>query len=210
MITKKRTVLAFLLAGAMLLCCVACGSSQTGNAENSQETETEKVVAIADANNILNKVWDTYEDTDTDGNMYNDKFAVMGGHFDSAVMDQPGKYDLTKASDLELMYCVPQSVIAMIDDAATVVHLMKAATFTAGAYHVTDVTNVQAVVEGIETQTLGNQWLGGFPDELLIVQIDEQYVVSAYGTTEVIDSFKGALLEIYGKQVTILVEKVIR
>lgn len=205
--TKRR--LTFLLIGAMLLTCVACGSGQAGNTENS-ETETEKVVPIADANNILNKVWDTYEDADTDGNMYNDKFAVMGGHFDSAVMDVPGKYDLTQNSDLEMMYCVPQAASAMIDDAATVVHLMKASTFTAGAYHVADVANVQTVVNGIQTQTLGNQWLGGFPDELLIVKIDEQYVVSAYGTTEVVENFKTALLEVYGKQVTVLVEEDIR
>lgn len=211
MLTKRRKALLFLLAGAMVLGCVACGNSQTGNTGHSQrETESEKETEIADANDILTKVWDTYEDVDSDGNMYNDKFAVMGGHFDSAVMDKPAKYDLTKTSDLALMYCVPESAIAMIDDAATVVHLMKASTFTAGAYHVTDASDVQTVADGIQTQTLENQWLGGFPDELLIVKVDEQYVVSVYGTTEVVDYFKEALSAVYGKQVTILVEEAIR
>lgn len=211
MFAKGRKALLFLLTGAMILVCVACGNSQTGNTENSQmETESEKVIEIADANDILTKVWDTYEDEDSDGNMYNDKFAVMGGHFDSAVMDKPAKYDLTQTSDLALMYCVPEIAISMIDDAATIVHLMKASTFTAGAYHVTDVANVQTVVDGIKTQTLGNQWLGGFPDELLIVKVDEQYVVSVYGTTEVVENFKEALSVVYGKQVTILMEETIR
>ena len=176
----KRKSLLLLLAGTMILSCVACGSNQTGNTENNKETETEKKVEIADANDILTKVWDTYEIEDTDGNMYNDRFALMGGHFDSAVMDMPAKYDLTKTGDLELMYCVPQDVILMIDDAATMVHLMRASTFTAGAYHVTDVSNVKSVVEGIKTQTLGNQWLGGFPDRHIIAVIDEQYVVAAF------------------------------
>lgn len=211
MFTKGRKALLFLFAGAMILGCVACGNSQTGNTENSQmETESEKVIEIADANDILTKVWDTYEDVDSDGNMYNDKFAVMGGHFASAVMDKPAKYDLTKTSDLALMYCVPETAISMIDDAATVVHLMKASTFTAGAYHVKDVANVQTIADGIKTQTLENQWLGGFPDELLIVKVDEQYVVSVYGTTEVVENFKEALSAVYGKQVSILVEEAIR
>ena len=165
---------------------------------------------IADANDILTKVWDTYEIEDTDGNMYNDRFALMGGHFDSAVMDMPAKYDLTKTGDLELMYCVPQDVIPMLDDAATMVHLMRASTFTAGAYHVTDVSNVKRVVQGIKTQTLGNQWLGGFPDRHIIAVIDEQYVVAAFGDEKVIENFEQALKEVFGKQAVVEVKEAIR
>ena len=206
----KRKGLLLLLTATMLLSCIACGSNQTGNTENNKETETEKKVEIADANDILTKVWDTYEIEDTDGNMYNDRFALMGGHFDSAVMDMPAKYDLTKTGDLELMYCVPQDVIPMLDDAATLVHLMRASTFTAGAYHVTDVSNVKSVVEGIKTQTLGNQWLGGFPDRHVIAVIDEQYVVAAFGDEKVIENFEQALKEVFGKQAVVEVKEAIR
>ena len=190
-----------------------CGNNQQADANATEfetEMETEVMIPIADANNILNKVWDNYESVDTDGNMYNDKFSVMGGHFESAVMDMPGKYDLTQTSDLELMYCVPASVVSMIDDAATMVHLMKASTITVGAYHIADSANVQTVVEGIKQQTLGNQWLGGFPDDLVIVRIDDQYVVSIVGNAEVVDVFYEEMLEIYGKQVTVLVKESIR
>ena len=206
----KRKGLLLLLTATMLLSCIACGSNQTGNTENNKETETEKKVEIADANDILTKVWDTYEIEDTDGNMYNDRFALMGGHFDSAVMDMPAKYDLTKTGDLALMYCVPQDVIPMLDDAATMVHLMRASTFTAGAYHVTDVSNVKSVVEGIKTQTLGNQWLGGFPDRHVIAVIDEQYVVAAFGDEKVIENFEQALKEVFGKQAVVEVKEAIR
>ena len=206
----KRKGLLLLLTATMLLSCIACGSNQTGNTENNKETETEKKVEIADANDILTKVWDTYEIEDTDGNMYNDRFALMGGHFDSAVMDMPAKYDLTKTGDLELMYCVPQDVIPMLDDAATMVHLMRASTFTAGAYHVTDVSNVKSVVEAIKTQTLGNQWLGGFPDRHVIAVIDEQYVVAAFGDEKVIENFEQALKEVFGKQAVVEVKEAIR
>ncbi len=211
---KRKITL--LLAGILLLTCTACGSSHTGNtekvenSENTQETETEKKVEIAEANDILTRVWDLYEDVDTDGNRYNDKFPVMGGHFESAVIDKPAKYDLSKTSDLTLMYCVAESAIPMLDDAATIVHLMKASTFTAGAYHVADEANMETVAKALHTQILENRWLDGFPDELLIVKIDEQYVVSAIGTAEVMDSFRNALLEVYGNQVTVLAEEAIR
>ncbi|MBP3677169.1 MAG: hypothetical protein J6I97_02360 [Agathobacter sp.] len=210
MFTIGRRVWVLLMAGVLMLSLCACGSNPAGNKENTQETETEKEVEIADATDILTKVWNEYEAVDTDGNMYNDRFDVMGGHFESAVMNMPAKYDLTKTSDLELMYCVPETVIPMIDDAGTIVHLMKASTFTAGAYHVTDVANVKTVVEGIKTQTLENQWLGGFPDKHLIAIVDGQYVVSAVGTEEVVDNFEDMLEEVFGKQVSIQVKEDIR
>lgn len=210
MFTKGRRVWVLLLAGVLMLSLCACESNPAGNKENTQETETEKEVEIADATDILTKVWNEYEAVDTDGNMYNDRFDVMGGHFESAVMNMPAKYDLTKTSDLELMYCVSETVIPMIDDAGTIVHLMKASTFTAGAYHVTDVANVKTVVEGIKTQTLENQWLGGFPDKHLIAIVDGQYVVSAVGTEEVVDNFEDMLEEVFGKQVSIQVKEDIR
>jgi len=207
MFTKGRRVWVLLLAGVLMLSVCACGSNPTGNKENTQETETEKEVEIVDATDILTKVWNEYEAVDTDGNMYNDRFDVMGGHFESAVMNMPAKYDLTKTSDLALMYCVPETVIPMIDDAGTIVHLMKASTFTAGAYHVTDVANVKTVVEGIKTQTLGNQWLGGFPDKLVMAIINEQYIVSVYGVEEVVDNFEMVLSDIYGKQMQIITKE---
>lgn len=210
MLKTNRKSLLFLLTGLLLLSLVGCTKQPTSNTENGTETETEKKVEIADANDILRKVWDTYEAEDTDGNMYNDRFAILGGHFQSAVINKPAKYDLTKASDLEVMYCVPQNVIPMIDDAATMVHLMKASTFTAGAYHVTDVSNVKSVVEGIKTQTLGNQWLGGFPDRHVIAVIDEQYVVAAYGNEKVVANFEQVLKELFGKQVVVEVKETIR
>lgn len=218
MFTKVKRVLILFLAGTMMLSCVSCGNKQTGNKENSQgvsseiesESETEKKVEIVDATDILTKVWESYEIKDTDGNRYNDRFAIMGGHFESAVMDMPGKYDLTQGNDLELIYCVPQSAITMIDDAATMVHLMVASTFTAGAYHVTETENVSAVVDGIKQQIQGNHWLDGFPDEFLILTVDEQYVIAAIGNADVVEYFETALREIYGKQIVIQVKESIR
>lgn len=210
MLKTNRKSLLFLMTALMLLCLAGCAKQPTSNTESGKETETEKKVEIADANDILTKVWDTYETEDTDGNMYNDRFAILGGHFQSAVINKPAKYDLTKVSDLEVMYCVPQNVSSMIDDAATMVHLMKASTFTAGAYHVTDASNVKDVVEGIKTQTLGNQWLGGFPDTHVIAVIDKQYVVAVFGNENVVANFEQVLKEVFGKQVVVEVKEAIR
>ena len=211
MYKMSKKCLAYLCIGVMLLGMTACGKSGNEdsqnsqvdtqqNTQNTQETETETRIEIADANEILTEVWETYEE----------KFAIMGGHFDSAVMDKPAKYDLTKTSDLELMYCVPQTVIAQMDDAATMVHLMRASIFTAGAYHITDTANVKAAVDGIKQQILDNQWLDGFPDTYLIMVVDGQYVVAVIGDTQLVEHFESATIEIYGKQAAIWVKENIR
>lgn len=200
--------------GLLVLGLVACAKLPTTDTESGKDTqiesESEKKVEIADANDILTKVWETYEVEDTDGNMYNDRFPIMGGHFESGVMDMPAKYDLTKTSDLELMYCVPEDVISYIDDASTMVHLMKANTFTAGAYHVADSSHLKSVVGGIKDQIHSNRWLDGFPDRYIIAVIDKQYVIAFLGTEEVVANFEKELKSIYGKMLSIEVNEAIR
>lgn len=213
MYKKSKRYMVLLCVGLLLFGVTSCGKNGNEDIQNSQlgsqqstqnspetETETEVKVEIADANDILAKVWETYDE----------QFAIMGGHFDTAVMDMPAKYDLTKTNDLELMYCVPQSASVQMDDAATMVHLMRASVFTAGAYHVTDVANVNVVADEIKQQIMSNQWLGGFPDEYFIAVVDDQYVVAVIGVTEVVDEFETALKDIYGKQAAILVNDIIR
>lgn len=215
MYIKGRNGLGMLLLTILLLTFVACG---TGDAKDSQketeqgseissQTEIPQKVEITDATDILTKVWEKYEVVDTDGNPYNDRFDLMGGHFETAVMNMPAKYDLTKTSDLELMYCVPSAVIPMIDDAATMVHLMRASTFTAGAYHVAETTDVQTVVDGVKQQILENYWLDGRPDKYLVLVVDDQYIISAIGDAEVVDNFESFLTEIYGSQVVVQIKE---
>ena len=222
---KYRRSLVLVCISVMMFALAACGNNsvedtqketQSEQVESEQEntepteTETEVKVEFETANDILTMVWEKYEVADTDGNPYNDRFYLMGGHFESAVMDMPAAYDLTKTEDLELMFCVPADAIPMIDEAATMIHLMKATTFTGGAYHVADVANLATVVDGMKQQILANHWLDGFPDMYVIAVVDEQYVVSAIGDSQVVEHFISSLSEIFGKQVTVQVQENIR
>ena len=188
-----KKLVALLLAGVMAVGCMACskGSDNSGNADNKPE------VTIADANEILTNVWNKFEDEDTDGDMYNDKFAIFGGHFETPVDNAPGKYDVTKAEDLEFNLCVPQDAIAKIDDAASMIHMMNANTFTAGAFHVKEAADMDAFVSATKDRVLGNQWMCGFPDTLIIVTIGDNYAVSAFGNADTIKSFKSVLTTEY-------------
>lgn len=196
-----KKFVALLLATAMMFTCVACGGNG-GNAGNNNETKVE----ITDANEILTKAWDEYNTTASD----DFKFPIFGGNMETSVMDAPAKFDPTieYAEDaLVMSYCIPTDAIAMTDDIATMMNMMMANNFTSAAYHITDTANVQTVVDGIKNTTINNQWMCGMPEKLIIVTVGEDYVVSAFGIGDVIDTFKAALTTVYGDAAVVAVEE---
>lgn len=138
---------------------------------------------------VLTAVWDSYAEED--------KFAAAGGDYDSNVDGAPGKFDLSKSEEMEYLLCFPADCAEYIDDAASLVHMMNANTFTAGSYHVKKKSDVNTVVEGIKARTLNNQWMCGFPDKLVIVNVGDGYVVSAFGKEAFIETFKSHIKENY-------------
>lgn len=183
-----KNLIVGLLAMIMVFGCVACGASQE-----------EIRVEVADATELLSKVWDTYGE--------DEKFFAMGGHFEAPVDNGPGAYDLAKAEDLMISFCIPTDAIAMVDDAATIMHAMNANNFSAAAYHVTDTANMQTIIDGIKEQTMNNQWLCGFPEKLIVVMVGNEYLVSAFGSADIVDNFEGKLVEVYGDAVVVSVEE---
>jgi len=212
-----KKAIALLLFITLAVCCTACsnlpwigGNNTQVGANTDSENGKDNIIIVKDACDILTHAWEIYEDTDTDNNMYNDKFPVMGGHHQSYTLDAPASYDLDKTADLASSFCVPEELLTYVNDVATMQHMMHANTFTACAYHITETEQVEAMIEGIEKKTLDNQWLGGFPDKFFIIRIGNDYVVTAYGNKNVVDYFKDALLQVYGNIAEIPVEKNIR
>ena len=198
---KKLTAL--LLAAAMVFTCVACGNSGNGGNEGNGGAE------IKDATEILTKTWEEYNNTVSD----DFKFSVGGGNienFELIVMDNAGKCDtsLEGAKDaLSVSFCIPMDAIDMTDDAANMMNMMMANNFSAAAYHVADKANVETVIAGIKDATLNNQWMCGFPEKLILVTVNGDYVVSAFGNGQVIDAFKTAITTVYGDAAVVSVEE---
>ena len=176
---------------AILLCCifviglVGCGSKNTDSQAPGEENASVETVDVADATELLTNVWNSYDDAD--------KFPIGGGDYNNIVMDAPGKYDVSMVEDLDAVLGLPQSSASMIDDAASIMHMMNANTFTAGAYHVSDAANQQTVVDSLKENIMNRQWMCGFPDTLIVASVGGEYVVSAFGNAEIIENFKTKL-----------------
>ena len=88
---------------------------------------------------------------------------------------------------------------AAVDEAASLVHMMNANTFTAAAYHATGDT--AELAQQLRDNIMQRQWMCGFPDKLVVAEVGE-YVVTVFGADELVDTFMTHLNGIYGVSAT--------
>ena len=179
----KKKILC-LISVMMIAALAGCGNKK----EDSQTSEA-VTVDVADATELLTNVWSSYEEAEL--------FPIGGGDFENVVMDTPGKYDVSKAEEMDSVLGLPQASATMIDDAASIMHMMNANTFTCGAYHLTDGKGQQEFADALKENIMNRQWMCGFPDTLVIASVGNEYVVSAFGNAEIIETFKTKLLAQY-------------
>lgn len=182
----KRWI-ALLITVAMAASLAACGTGKDGGKGDAGDKNTKIESALA----LLDTVWDSYGD--------DEKFPAAGGDYSEENMksDKPGKFGLEDTASLNSMLAVPEDSADRIDDAASLLHMMNANTFTCGAFHVKKSDDVSAFADTMKESISTRQWMCGFPDKLLIVTVGD-YVVSAFGEEENMNTFKEKLLAAYG------------
>ncbi len=206
-----KKILIALLAFVMVFSIAACskdpvsdeGTPNAGESDTTPEDTTPEAPVITDSLEILNTIWALY-DAETE------KFPAAGGDSseENMNMEGPGRYSLTESEGFIATMNFPASEIEKIDDAANLIHMMNLNTFTAAAVRVTNPDDLIPVFSAAKENILGTQWMCGFPEKLVMVSIDDTYLIYAYGNGELIDNFEAKLLEAY-PNATPLAEQVI-
>ena len=197
----KKALAIILALTVVLVCFAACGSKTPTDANTPTDAANTTVAApsYADAVEVLTTIFAAYAEENV--------FPVAGG--DEAHMDfenpAPGKYDYTLTDELSVVAQFPVSQSANIEDAATAMHMMNANTFTAGAYHFVDAADKDASVETIKSNILARQWMCGFPETLIIVDLGGNTLLTAFGNGQVVDAFKTTTLSTF-EGATVVVE----
>lgn len=189
---NMKKVVAILLTAVLAIGLTACGGEKVDN---------EGTVEIKNAAEILKTVWNSYEE--------DDMFPIYGGDTEHADMEAPATFDITNAEELAFSLTFPEDAVSKLDDAASMIHMMNANTFTAGAYHVADPADLSAVTDGIKETVKNKRWMCGFPEKLIVVQVSDSYLVSAYGNGDMIELFKTKLLTAYDDVAEVLAEEII-
>ncbi|MCM1193679.1 MAG: bacteriocin transport accessory protein [Butyrivibrio sp.] len=188
-----KRFLAMLLTVFMVSALAACGGQEGAGGEGEE---------IADSLTLLNRIWDSYEE--------DDKFPAMGGDFseENMVDGGPGNYGLEDTAMLDYSLGLPEASASLIDGAASLTHMMNANTFTCAAFHVSNSDNVSAVADALRENILQRQWMCGFPDKLLVITVGD-YVISAFGNEELIDTLKTKAAAAYDSAKVVYEEPVI-
>lgn len=172
------------------------GNSQSGEGENpgkgenpGQSTESQ----YGEALDVLNEIRQSYKEEEL--------FSIYGGNQENAVMDAPGKFDISKTEELKVTLGLPEELWDDIDDAASMVHMMNANTFTGAVYHLKDGVDSNDFADAVKTNIMATQWICGQPDTLVIIEVKGNYVITAYGEAQIMETFKNnALSALDGSQ----------
>lgn len=169
--------------GMTLLLALAALFTLAGCASQEQKPEETQAAQIEDALTLLNTVWDSYAEEE--------RFPAAGGDSseENMNMEGPGRFGLEDAQALDTMFGLPQEAAGMVDDAASLMHMMNANTFTCAAFRTAEGADAAELAAALEESVMNRQWMCGFPDKLVIMEIGG-YVVSAFGNEELIDTFK--------------------
>ena len=166
----------------------ASDTTDTAQTENTETDSAGDSNGESDANALLTTVWGSYTE--------DEKFSVAGGDYNHPVEDAPGAFDITDTASLSSMLVLPETAAADIDDAASLIHMMNANTFTCGAFHVTDSEKVSTVADALRDAISSRHWMCGFPDKFVIITYG-QYVVSVFGDEELVNTFRDKFTAAY-------------
>lgn len=166
----------------------ASDTTDTAQTENTETDSAGDSNGESDANALLTTVWGSYTE--------DEKFSVAGGDYNHPVEDAPGAFDITDTASLSSMLVLPETAAADIDDAASLIHMMNANTFTCGAFHVTDSDKVSTVADALRDAISSRHWMCGFPDKFVIITYG-QYVVSVFGNEELVNTFRDKFTAAY-------------
>ena len=176
-----KKLVSAILALTMVLTMTACGGKK-------QEETTPVVEAPASALEILETVWAKYGD--------DEKFAVIGGDMANPVSDGPGSYDLAD-ENISYTLLIPAEQLGNVTEAASMIHMMNANTFTCGVYRLAEGVSAADFGAAMKDAVMNNQWMCGFPETLVIENIADTYVLVAFGVNDAINPFLTHFNEAY-------------
>ena len=184
-----KKIISLVLVAVMALSLAACGTKTP--AETTPAATEAPAVTVESSLSVLETIWGLYGE--------DEQFAIIGGNMESPVDGAPGNYDMAYAEGLTWNLLVPETELANIDEAATLIHAMNANTFTSGVVHLTEGTDAAAFAQVMRDAIQGNMWMCGFPETLTIAVVDGEYVLIAFGVNDAMNPFMAHFAEAYAE-----------
>ena len=123
--------------------------------------------------------------------------AVYGGAVENSVADGPGDLDMMNADELTTRYLLPESHLPLVQEGASLVHLMNNNIFTAAVFKLTDSQRLNTVAKDLRDNVQQNRWICGQPDKLLIADMGDGQLLMVFGSNDAMDGFRTNMTKVY-------------
>ncbi len=195
-----KKFITLMLAAAMMATLASCASNKndaedttvadttvadTTVADETEPEETEGENNATEATGalaVVNGIWSTYAEEEM--------FPCGGGDSENMNFEGPGSFNIANTDELDGTLGLPADLAASLESAASFMHMMNANTFTGACYELKEGTDVAAFAETLKTNILARRWMCGIPETLVIINIDNEYVISAFGASDIIETLK--------------------
>ena len=179
-----KKLFAIAMAAVMLLAMfTGCGTS-------AKQEETVPAQEMPDSSlEILENIWAKFAE--------DEKFPIIGGNIEANIMDAPGNYDMAYAENMTYNLLIPADQLANVTEAASMIHMMNANSFTCGVFRLAEGVAAADFGEAMRQAIQGNMWMCGFPDSLLICNFGDTYVLAAFGVEGAMTPFAAHVSEAY-------------
>ena len=187
-----KKMLAFVLVLVLALSMVACAGNNT---------EPTQPVADAPASSleVLQNIWALYGE--------DEMFPVMGGNPEGGAME-PAVWDAAFLTDLCYSLQLTEADMESVADAATMIHMMNANTFTGAVLNLNEGVDKAAFAATAKDAVMNAQWMCGFPEKLLIQSCGDTYVLVAFGLNDAMTPFETHLKAAYPEFTTLYNETI--
>ena len=115
----------------------------------------------------------------------------MGGNPEAMNMEGPGVWDPAYAEGMTYSLLIPAEQMDNVAEAASMIHMMNANTFTCGVVQLAEGADAKAFAGVMREAVQNNRWMCGFPEKLIIAVIGGEYVLTAFGVNDAMTPFEG-------------------
>lgn len=176
----------------VFLFCVGCAApaQPTSVPESTASLKSKSALpGKTGAARILREIWAEYEETE--------RFAIFGGSPDRPVADDAGDLDMELPEKWLHRYRFPSSQQKHLDEGAAFGHLMNESLFTAVVFHSKTPKNNPALLRAWRQELQQTHWVSNRPAQLMLAQVDGDYVLMAYGSRNHMHTFREKLCDTF-------------
>lgn len=187
-----KKILAIILAAVMAFSLVGCGGNDEapdGDVNNTPvETpvETPAETPAVPALDVFTQVWNLVPE--------DSRPMSFGGDYneENQVENAPGKHEIGDGTELDSGFGFPTDMTDSVKEAATIRHMLNVNSLSAAMYLMADGADISAFAQGIRDSLMNRAYMCGWPEVLVVMSIDGKYVLSAYGTTDLVYALRDA------------------